>query len=98
MAEGVGNTDDGGGGDIGMADQQVLKLDAHRGIRPLLGQRLEVSLADVAGEERPSLAPAVEHHHRRAGEGRAQVGRGGMGHVMGYVAHDGRIEVGKQGL
>ena len=64
---------------------------------PLGGQDLEVAVDRAAGQVGGGLAAAVQHQHARAGVGGGQVGRGGMGHVVGDVADAGRVEAGQGG-
>ena len=59
------------------------------------GQDLEVAVDRAAGQVGGGLAAPVQDEDARAGVGGGQVGRGGVGDVVGDVAHTRRVEAGQ---
>ena len=75
-----------------------LLVQQAEGVGQLLGgQDLEVAVDRAAGQVGGGLAAAVQHQHARGAVGGGQVGRGGVGDVVGDVADAGRVEAGQGG-
>ena len=75
-----------------------LLVEQAQGVRqPLGGQDLQVAVDRAAGQVGGGLAAAVQHQHAGGAVGGGQVGRGGVGDVVGDVADAGRVEAGQGG-
>ena len=59
------------------------------------GEDLELAVDPPPGQVRRLFAPPVEHEHARRRPRRGQMGRGGVGHVVGHESHRRGIEAGQ---